>query len=69
MILGKVKGNPLHGFRIRGHIGFMIKDRKLGGASAYRKSTDKICTLAPPDMSYHQAALESVAVLERGEFR
>lgn len=69
MILGKIEGNPLHGFCIRGHKVFVVKCNQPGGISAYSESTKAICTLVPPGMSYHQAALESVAALERGEFR
>ena len=69
MIIGKFDGKPLHSFCIRGNKVFVVKCNQPGGISAYSESTKAICTLAPPGMSYHQAALESVAVLERREFR
>lgn len=68
MILGKIEGNPLHGFCIRGHKVFVVKCNQPGGISAYSESTKAICTLVPPGMSYHQAALEAVAALEAGKF-
>jgi hypothetical protein len=67
-MLGKIKGRPLHGFRIRGYMVFVVKSSQHGGTSAYRKSTGTICVLAPPGMSNHQAALEAVAALEAGKF-
>lgn len=68
MILGKIEGKPLHGFCIRGHKVFVVKCNHPGAISAYSESTKAICTLVPPGMSYHQAALEAVAALEAGKF-
>lgn len=68
MILGKIKGRPLHGFCIHGHLVFVVRSDEPVRVSAYDAKTGGISSLAPPGMSYHQAALEAVAALERGEF-
>lgn len=68
MILGKIEGKPLHGFCIREHKVFVVKCNQPGPISAYSEKTKAICTLVPPGMSYHQAALEAVAALEAGKF-
>lgn len=68
MILGKVEGKPLHGFCIRGHMVFVVRSGEPGGLCAYEAKTGTLAAIAPPGMSYHQAALEAVAALERGEF-
>ncbi len=68
MILGKVEGKPLHGFCIRGHMVFVVRSGEPGGLCAYEAKTGALAAIAPPGMSYHQAALEAVAALERGEF-
>lgn len=68
MILGKIEGKLLHGFCIREHKVFVVKCNQPGAISAYSEKTKAICTLVPPGMSYHQAALEAVAALEAGKF-
>lgn len=68
MILGKVEGKPLHGFCIRGHMVFVVRSGEPGGLCAYEAKAGALSAIAPPGMSYHQAALEAVAALERGEF-
>lgn len=69
MILGKVEGKPLHAFRIRGNMVFVVRSSEPGGLCDYDAKTGALAALAPPGMSYHQAALEAVAALEAGRFR
>ena len=68
MIIGKIKGRPLHAFRIRGNMVFVVRSSEPGGLCAYDAKTGGLAALAPPGMSYHQAALEAVAALEAGKF-
>ena len=69
MILGKVEGKPLHGFCIRGHMVFVVWSGEPGRLYAYEVKTGALASLAPPGISYHQAALEAVSKLEAGRFR
>lgn len=69
MIIGKVMGRPLHGFCIRGHMVFVVRSGEPGWLCAYGVKTGALTALAPPGMSYHQAALEAVSKLEAGRFR
>ena len=52
----------------RGRILEILRSDEPVRVSAYDAKTGGISSLAPPGMSYHQAALEAVAALERGEF-
>lgn len=62
-------GRPLHGFCIRGHMVFVVRSGEPGWLCAYGVKTGALTALAPPGMSYHQAALEAVSKLEAGRFR
>lgn len=68
MILGKVYGKPLHAFSIRGNRVFVAKSDGPGCIFGYDTKTGGLVALAPPGMSYHQAALEAVAALEARKF-
>lgn len=68
MIIGKVMGRPLHGFCIRGHMVFVVRSGEPGRLYAYEVKTGALAALAPPGMSYHQAALEAVSRLDAGRF-
>lgn len=68
MIFGKIDGSVLHCFFIHGHTVFVLRGHKIGNTSVYEENSGFISTIAPPGISYHQAALEAVTALEKGKY-
>ena len=69
MICGTYNGVPVHEFEIKGHTVDVVHKDGKGIRAGINMKTGDIVVLAPPGISYHQAALEAVAALEAGRFR
>ena len=59
----------LHRFCIHGHSVLVAKGSHVGSVSVYEESSGILSTIAPPGVSYHQAALEAVTALEKGKYK
>ena len=66
MMLGTYKGKTVHSYNIGG-IDYCVRRGRLFVA-VWNKYTGVVSVLAPAGMSYHQAALEAAAGMERGEY-
>ncbi|MGN0652332.1 MAG: hypothetical protein ACI4KN_04980 [Gemmiger sp.] len=66
MLIGTCKGETVHCFSIGGKR-YCVR-RGSVFVAAWDKRTDVVGVLAPAGMSYHQAALEAAARMERGEY-
>lgn len=66
MLIGTCKGETVHCFSIGGKR-YCVR-RGSVFVAAWDKRTDVVVVLAPAGMSYHQAALEAAARMERGEY-
>lgn len=69
VIFGKIDGSVLHRFFIHGHTVLVVRGHKIGKISVYEENSGFISTIAPPGISYHQAALEAVTALEKGKYK
>ena len=67
MLIGIVKGRTLHSFTINSLEYHVLRGRVF--VAALNKCTGVVAVLAPAGMSYHQAALEAAAGMERGEYK
>ena len=67
MLIGIAKGRTVHSFTINGVEYHVLRGRVF--VAAWNKRTDIVSVLAPAGMSYHQAALEAAAGMERGEYK
>lgn len=67
MLIGIVKGRTVHSFTINGLEYHVLRGRIF--AAAWNRRTGMVGVLAPAGMSYHQAALEAAAGMERGEYK
>lgn len=68
MICGKFGGLPVHEFVINGHTVDVIHKDGKGIRAGTNMKTGDIVVFAPSGISYHQAALEAVAALEKGKY-
>ena len=66
MLNGTYEGRPVHAFRIDGKVYCVLRDCFFG--AIWNKQNDIITVFAPAGMSYHQAALEAAAGMERGAY-
>ena len=66
MLIGTYKGKTVHCFSIGGKDYCVRRGRVF--VAAWNKRTDVVVVLAPAGMSYHQAALEAAAGMERGDY-
>ena len=66
MLIGTCKGETVHCFSIGGKR-YCVR-RGSVFVAAWDKRTDVVAVLAPAGMSYHQAALEAAARMERSEY-
>ena len=66
MLLGTYKGKTVHCYQIGGKAYCVRRGREF--VAAWYKITDIVAVIAPAGMSYHQAALEAAAGMERGEY-
>lgn len=66
MLLGTFEGKTVHCYQIGGKAYCVRRGREF--VAAWHKITDIVAVIAPVGMSYHQAALEAAAGMERGEY-
>lgn len=66
MLIGTYEGKTIRCYHIGGKEYYVRRGREF--AAAWDKRTDVVVVLAPAGMSYHQAALEAAAGMERGEY-
>lgn len=66
MLLGTYKGKTVHCYSIGGKIYCVRRGREF--LAVWNKRTDVVAVLAPVGVSYHQAALEAAAGMERSEY-
>lgn len=66
MLIGMCEGKTVHEFRIRGKTYRVRRGRDF--VAVWYKLPGIIVVLAPAGMSYHQAAIEAAAGMERGEY-
>ena len=67
MLIGTYKGKTVHCYSIGGKVYRVRRGRVF--VAAWNKCTDIVAVLAPVGMSYHQAALEVAAGMERGGYK
>lgn len=66
MLIGTYEGKTVHCYHIGGKEYYVRRGREF--VAAWDKRTDVVVVLAPAGMSYHQAALEAAAGMERGAY-
>lgn len=66
MLIGTYKGKTVHYYQIGGKDYYVRRGRDF--VAAWDKRTDVVVVLAPAGMSFHQAALEAAAGMERGAY-
>lgn len=66
MLIGTYKSKTVHCYHIGGKDYCVRRGREF--VAAWAKHTDVVVVLAPAGMSYHQAALEAAAGMERGAY-
>ena len=66
MLIGTDNGKTVHCVSIGGKDYCVRRGREF--VAAWNKRTGVVAVLAPAGMSYHQAALEAAAGMERGEY-
>ena len=66
MLIGTYKGKTVHCYSI-GEKDYCVRRGRVFVA-VWNKRTNIVFVLAPVGMSYHQAALEAAAGMERGEY-
>lgn len=66
MLIGTYKGKTAHCYSICGKDYYVRRGRDF--VTAWDKRTDVVVVLTPAGMSYHQAALEAAAGMERGAY-
>lgn len=66
MLIGTYEGKTIHCYHIRGKT-YRVR-RGHDFVAVWNKRTDVVVVLAPAGMSYHQAALEAAAGMERGAY-
>lgn len=67
MLIGTNKGKTVHFFNIGGKDYYVRRGRVF--VAAWNKLTDVVAVFAPEGMSYHQAAFEAAAGMERSEYK
>lgn len=69
MICGTCNGVPVHEFEIKGHTVDVVHKDGKGIRAGINIKTGDIVVFAPSGISYHQAALEAVTALEKGNYK
>ncbi len=65
----KYNGHSIHRFVFSGCVVYVTRGKRSCAVLDRDHHGLFIAVIAPPGMSYHQAALEAVAALEAGRFR
>ena len=66
MLIGMCEGKTVHCYHIGGKEYYVRRGREF--VAAWYKLSGIVVVLAPAGMSYHQAALEAAAGMERGAY-
>lgn len=66
MLIGTYEGKTVHCYHIGGKEYYVRRGREF--VAVWYKLPGIIVVLAPAGMSYHQAALEAAAGMERGKY-